>query len=132
MIDTNKMLYGSMLSGFSNNDDKPFSASYAGGILAAGHFAGPIRASTAMDNADDISQIQVRLTNVETFYRLLQGTFQVDYPTSGTRTYSVELFSYFSGGTLFVDCYIINQSGGSVTIPAITFDCLASLFLTPF
>jgi hypothetical protein len=132
MIDTNKLLYGSMFSGFSNDAiDVPFSASYAGGSLAAGTAAGPIRASRVLDNADDISHVQVQFSGLESFYRLVKGVTQVDYPTRGTRTYSIEVFTYYSGGTLYVDSYLINQTGVSQSIPAVTFNCLASTFITP-
>jgi len=134
MIDTNKSQYAGQYSGFANKDiDVPFSASYAGGSLTAGHYAGPVRATVALDNSDDISSIKVKLTGLESFYRMLEGTFYKNFPNSASPSYQVELFSYYKGGLLYVDAYISNQSqtGSTVTVPAFTMDCLACLYQTP-
>lgn len=132
-VDTNKVQYTSEWSGFKNVlPDVPFSASYVGGTLAAGAFTGPIRASAAINNTNEISQLQIRFTGIETFWRLLPGTFFIDYPSPTSLSYQIEVFSYFENGSIFMDAYIVNESAGSVTIPAITFDCNASLFIAPF
>jgi hypothetical protein len=133
MIDINKIQFSNEFSGFGNDaSDMPFSASYAGSIIAAGKYFGPVRATLSLTNTDDIGQIKVRFTGLESFYRVVNGSTQVDYPNTGSRTYSVQINTYYSGGLFYVDSYIVNQSGSSVTVPAITFDCIASTFLTPF
>jgi hypothetical protein len=135
MIDTNKAQYGGQFSGFANKEHQlPFSASYAGGTITSGHYNGPIRATLSLDNADDISHVMVKFTGIETFYRILEGTFQADYPNRASRRYSIQAFSYYKSGLLYVDAYAIWQSdagAGNAVVPAFTMDCLASLYQTP-
>lgn len=132
MIDTNKIHHASEFSGFANKEiDIPFSASYAGGSIAPGQYKGPIRATVALDNVDDISCVKVKFTGIELFYRILEGTFQVDYPNGALRAYSIEVFTYYKGGLLYVDAYVINQQGSTSSTAAFTMDCLASLYQAP-
>lgn len=121
-----------MFSGFSNNIIKaPFSASYAGGSIPAGGYRGPIRATIPLNNTNDISHVEVRFAGIESFYRLLTGYFQVDYPDSGNRKYSIQVMSYYKDKQLYVDGYVIDQQGGTPITPAFTMECLASLYKTP-
>lgn len=132
MIDTNKTQFAGEFSGFANDEiNIPFSASYSGGSISAGSYRGPIRATKVLDNSNDISHIQVRFTGIETFYRLLDGYFQIDYPSRGSREYSIQVMSYYKDGLLYVDGYVIDQQGGTPSTPAFTMDCIASLYKTP-
>lgn len=133
MIDINKIQYVSELSGFgSDATNIPFSATYGGSTIAAGKYFGPVRATLAVNNTNDISQIKVQLSGLESFYRVINGFTQPDYPNTATRTYSVQVTTYYSAGILYVDSYIINQTGSPLSVPGITFNCIASTFLTPF
>lgn len=131
MIDTNKLQYGSMLGGFSNNEpDILFSTTFTGGSMSPGQYSGPHRASAPMDNASNISQIIVRFTGIESHYRLVNGYLQVEYPTQDIIDYAIVAMTYFSGGNVVVDFYIVAH--WTVNVPAITFSCIASTFLPPF
>lgn len=132
-VDTNILQYSSEWSGFKNVlPDIPFSASYAGGTLLSGGYTGPIRASAAINNTNEVSQVQVNFGGLESFYRLLPGTFFELYPSAASPQYEIEAFSYFTNGNITCDFWISNQSAGSVSVPAITFNCNASLFIAPF
>ena len=131
-VNTNIILASSLFSGFMNDDIVPFSASVSSQNISAGGYIGPIRASVALTNTNSISQVQIRYSGVDSFTRLLPGNIVYNVPNSSSPTYQIESFSYFSGGTLYVDSYISNQTGGTITIPAITFDCSASINRAPF
>lgn len=137
MLDTNTIVASNDYSGFKNYSAVSFSTVYAGGTIASGGYTGPIRATTALNNTNAVTAVQVQYTNIETFYRQLPGYSFVDYPSAGTRTYQIQSFSYFTGGNLIIDSYISNQTGnvvapGPVTVPAITFNCRAFLYSAPF
>lgn len=132
MIDTNKIISTNAFSGFQNYTSVPFSTSIAGQNLGAGAFIGPIRATTPLNNTNAISQILIQYSGLDAFTRLLPGSIVVDYPNINSASYEIESFSYYSGGNLVVDTYISNQTGGTVVIPAITFNVTASLYVAPF
>lgn len=133
MINTNNLIFISTLAGFGQyTPTVSFSASISAQSLGAGNFIGPIRAEVALNNENAISQVQIQYSGLDSFTRILPGNILVNYPNAGSASYQVQSYSYFSGGILFVDSYIINETGGSVSIPAITFNCTADLFAAPF
>jgi len=134
MIDTNKMHYSGEFSGFGN--DKPrttFSASFAGASIVAGSYRGPIRATLALNNSDDISEVSVQFTGIDTPWRVVNGALFVNYPKTDSLViqYQIEVFCYYLGGLLYVDAYISNQIGSTVTVPAFTLNCAATAYLIP-
>lgn len=131
MIDVDKLVFCSLFSGLSNNNTVSFSTTFSGGNISPGQYK-LVRASAPLDNSNDISQVIFQLTGFESFYRLLNGVTQVDYPNSGSRTYSIETFSYSKNGIVYVDCYVINQGGTTLSAPSFTLTCLASTFVAPF
>lgn len=132
MIDTNIIASGSEFAGFKNYMEATFSTSYAGGSIGAGSYVGPIIASTPLNNTNAVSEAQIQYVGLDTFWRLIPGSLAIDYPTAGTRQYQVNTLVYFTGGNLVIDNYVVNQTGGSVSVPAITFNCRGFLFLAPF
>lgn len=132
-IDTNIIIASSRIPGFKNtNPGVPFSVVFGGGLLATGAFVGAIRASTPLDNADQISEVQAQLSGLESFTREVEGSIVLNVPNNAAPTYQIEIMSYFTGGALIVDTYISNQTGGTITLPAITFNFTAFLFKAPF
>jgi len=134
MIDTNKVQFAGTASGFENHEiDVPFSANYSGGNIASGSYVGPIRASISLDNSEDISHVVVRLSGIETFFRVVNGYFQIDYPNRDIafRQYSIQVSTYYSSGSLIVDAYVINQYFTTVSVPGFTLECIASLYRIP-
>jgi hypothetical protein len=83
-------------------------------------------------NIDSIGSVEVQYSGVESFYRLIPGVAQADYPNTGSRTYSIETMTYIKSGQIFVDSFIINQIGSNVSIPDITFNCIAKMYRVPF
>jgi len=131
-VNTNIIVAGSQFSGFKNYKSGTGSVTYAGGSIAAGSYTGPIRATIAMDNTNAVSEVQIRYTGIETFWRYVPGYIFHNYPTRTATDYQIQTFVYFIGATLYIDNYISNQTAGSVVVPAITFDVKASLYLQPF
>lgn len=131
-VNTNTIVSASEFSGFQNYGSATFSTSVAGQNIGVGAYLGPLRATTALNNANSVSQIQVQYSGIDSNYRLLPGYIQMIIPSAAAPNYEIQSYSYFNGGTLYVDSYISNQTGSTQTIPAITFNCRAFLFLAPF
>jgi hypothetical protein len=130
-VNTNVIVAGSQFAGFKNYRAVTFSAAYAGGTLLTGTYA-QVTASTSLDNTNAVSEVQIQFSGLETFYRLAPGVIDVSYPTVGTAQYSIICNVYFIDTTLYIDSYIVNQTAGSVVVPAISFDCRAFLYIAPF
>jgi hypothetical protein len=130
-VNLNKIIASSAFSGFSNSSSVSFSSSIAGQTIAAGHYVSS-SAFAALNNANSISQVQINLGGLESFWRLLPGVLIINYPNSSAPSYQIELFSYFTGGLLKVDTYVSNQTGAGVAIPTITINCRGFVFNSPF
>lgn len=113
---------------FKSYNIKPFSSSIAGQTLSAGTFVSTT-ATTTVDNTNAVTQVQTRYSGLESFYRVINGCAISNYVVN---TYQIQTLYYFTATTLTVQTIVINQTGGNVTIPAITIDCRAFLFLAPF
>lgn len=131
MIDTSKIIAASAFSGFKNYTAKEFSVSVPAQALGAGDFV-QYSASTTLDNTNAVSQVQIRYTGLETFWRIVPGSVGARFPTYSAADYEITTLVYFSGGTLSVYSFIVDQTGLGTSIPDITIDCKASLFLAPF
>lgn len=118
----------SSASGFKNYLTSTFSVTIPTQTLAVGGYT-IVTASTPLNNANSISQVQVNWGGLETIYRILNG-YMFDY--FGGATYEVQSYYYFTGTNLVVETSVSNQSGGPVTIPTITINCRGFLFLAPF
>jgi hypothetical protein len=140
-INLNNVQYTNLFDGFKNYDNKTGSNSIhqllglsAGTsvVVTAGSYIGPVSITIPLNNSNAVSQVLVQYGGLESFYRLLPGIIIVDYPDAGSASYQIQSISYYSGGNLHIDNYVINETGGSVTVPDITFNCTASLFKAPF
>lgn len=132
MINTNIIISTNGFQGFQNYTTASFSSSYAGGNILGGSFAGPIRASTALNNTNAVGIVEVQFSGLDAFTRLLPGFIVVNYPSNLSPSYQIEVLSYYAGGNLTCDVYISNQTGSTITVPAITFIYQADLYQAPF
>lgn len=131
-VNTNIIISDNSFSGFKNYTTASFSAVFTTQAILIGKFVGPIRATTPLNNANSVTQVQIQYSGLDAFTRILPGVIIHNVPTSNSPSYQIESFSYFTGGNLIVDSYVINESAGTITPPTITFNCRAFLFLAPF
>lgn len=131
-IDTNIIISTNLFAGFQNYTSSTFSVAYSGGNITAGSFAGPVRATTPLNNSNAVSIIEVQFSGLESFTRFIPGSIAIDYPNTTSPSYQIEVLVYYTGGNLVADAYIVNQTGATVTIPAITFNYTAKLYQPPF
>lgn len=137
MIDTNRIVAASQFAGFKNYESVTFSVKYAGATIPTTNFVGPIRASTPLNNSNAVSEVQVQIVGLDSFWRYIPGQSVAAYPTGATEAYQVQTLAYYSGGSLVIDTYIINTTGsvvapGDVVIPALTINCRGFLYNAPF
>jgi len=131
-INTNIILATSGFSGFGNYKSVSFSVGIPSQGLGVNSYIGPYTASAALNNSNAVTEVQLQYTGLDSFWREVPGYIAIIVPNAGAATYEVQSFTYFKNGSVYVDTYISNQSGSTVTIPAITVNCRAFLFIAPF
>lgn len=128
MLDFGKVFMTSTADGFKNYGNASFSTTISGGSLGAGAFVSAT-ATTSLSNSNSITQVSTQYSGLESFWRTINGVFVGNY---GGGNYQVQTFYYFTSTTLSVVTVVVNQTGGTITIPTITINCRAFLFQTPF
>lgn len=118
----------SSASGYKNYLASTFTSTIPAQVLAPGGFV-TSTASTPLNNANSISQVQVNWGGLETFYRILNGYIFERYAGA---TYEVQSYYFFDATNLNVTTIVSNQTAGNVNIPTITITCRGFLFLAPF
>jgi len=131
-INTNIILATSGFSGFGNYKSVSFNVGIPSQGLGVNSYIGPYTASAALNNSNAVTEVQLQYSGLDSFWREVPGNISIIVPNAGAATYEVQSFTYFKNGSVYVDTYISNQSGSTVTIPAITVNCRAFLFIAPF
>ena len=131
-INTNIILATSGFSGFGNYKSVSFNVGIPSQGLGVNSYIGPYTASAALNNNNAVTEVQLQYSGLDSFWREVPGNISIIVPNAGAATYEVQSFTYFKNGSVYVDTYISNQSGSTVTIPAITVNCRAFLFIAPF
>ena len=128
MTDISQIIYLSTLSGLANNQAESFSVTIPYQSLAV-NTAIIYTASLAMDNTGSISQTQIRYTDRDDNWYVLNGTFSF---TDSSGDFTITSRAYFSENTLNVQNYIANVTFGSINLPDFVIDCRGFLFDPPF
>lgn len=128
MIDPSKLAAASAMNGFKNYLVGTFSVTIPGQTLPAGGFVSAI-ASTALNNANSISQVQLQYSGVATNYFIVNGSLNTFWDSGN---YEIESYYYFDGINLNVFTVVVNQTAGNYVIPTIVINCRGFLFLAPF
>ena len=131
-VNTNIILATSKFSGFGNYKSVSFSATIPSQGIAVSSYIGPYTASATLNNTNAVTEVQLQYSGLDSFWREVPGWVDILVPNAGAASYEVRSITYFKNGSVYVDTYIINQTGGTITIPAITVNCRASLFIAPF
>lgn len=116
----------SQFPGFKNYTIVSLTGSIPGQTLAAGHFA-QTTISTPLNNTNAVSQVQLQYSGVNSNYFVIPGFQQ--YNPSGT--YQIESLVYYVSGNINILTLVSNQTAGSITIPTITLNAVAFLFVSP-
>lgn len=137
ILDLSKIQFISELDSFKNYNVTPTTFSFVipSQNLAASGSGTPVTfgsGSTPLNNSNAVSRIKVQYSGVESTWRVVQGTITTEYPDWTTPTYQIVTIVFFTGGNLFVSTYVINETAGTITIPNITVNVSAALFLAPF
>jgi hypothetical protein len=120
--------FDSSLAGLENYDDDLFNFPVDAHNLAAGNVS-KWTTTWPLSNTNSISTIHLNYGGLETVWRYTSGAMTLTY---GGGTYQVETLTYYSGSSLVVETYIINQTGGVVAIPAFNVNVHVYLYNAPF
>src|SRR6266404_4873728 len=118
----------SELDGFKNYLSSTFSNTFTSQVIATNGFISAT-ASSALNNTNSISQVQLQYSGESNNYYILNGTILTNWDSSKLQ---IQSYYYFDATNLNVFTVLVNQSGGNYTIPTITVNIRAFLFLAPF
>jgi hypothetical protein len=125
-LKTDSLQFAGSLGGFANNESTSFFFNIDAHTLGAGQ-ADLWSTTWTLNNTTDISSLQINYAGLETVWRYLSGAL-----TLHMGTYDVETVAYYQSGQLVIQTYTINQTGGSVSVPAFFLNVRAFLFNAPF
>ncbi len=122
-----QVIFASTFAGLGQNEGVDFSISVPSQGMAA-NAAVIYTASTIMANEDSIPQVQIQFLGLDSSWWLLEGI----YFYTADPTFLISTRPYFSNGSLFVQNFILNISGGGITLPAFAVNCRGFLYDAPF
>jgi hypothetical protein len=131
MPNLSKLNMSSEFASLKNSVKKDVSLAVSSFSLAVGSYSRKTL-TIPLDNENAVSTIKIRYNGLQTVWRPLPGYVITNFPVYNAPSYQVQTFSYYKDGLLYIDTYISNQTGGSVTVPAFTLEVSADLYLTPF
>ena len=131
-VNTNIILATSKFSGFGNYKNVSFSVTIPSHSIAVNTIDGPYTALDTLDNTNAVTEVQLQYSGLDLFWREVSGSVIKIVPDAGAPIYEIGSSTYFKNGSVYVDTYIINLIGSTITIPDITVNCKASLFIAPF
>ena len=125
MIDITKVIFASTTDTLKNYDSETGSIAVTSTSYSAGQYK-TFSTSIPLDYVDSINQKLFNFTTDSDKYYV--GDIQV----SLNANFDAQVRSNIVGRTLFVDCFVINQTGGTVSNPAFTLNIEVRRFTGPF
>lgn len=122
----------SFFSTFLNNGEGLASVSLPSTSLASG--ASQSQSTTIQLPADveNVVDIRVKFDGLDTFWREAVNSNQLYNPSFGTPTWYYGMYYKISGNVLTLSAYIYNNSGGTLSSPAMTVYWDVDFFIAPF
>lgn len=134
-IDLQKTQYISSLSGFRRKFTYNVTNPLPGYSLPTGTFVA-IQTDLTFTNPGavlgDISSIQIKYDGLETFWRHLDGFVFSQYPNFVSPDYEITALTFFTPTQHSLYIYIVNQTAGTVNVPAFTLRYKLTTYDTPF
>lgn len=134
-VDLQKTQYVSTLSGFKNKYLYDVSSAIPGYSLTVGTYVAVTITLTFLNPGavlGDISSVQIKYDGLDTFWRVVEGFVFTDYPSSAVRDYEITTLTYFTNTSYIIYMYIVNETAGTVVVPAFTFRYRLNTFDSPF
>lgn len=125
-----KTLYDSALAGLANYNSTSFNFTITSHSLPTANVTA-WNSQWPLNNANAISAVQINYSGVETVWRPIAGASAINVPYVGTQ-YQLETITYYSGGNFKISTYVINETGGTITIPLIIVNVRIFLYNAPF
>jgi len=121
-----------LFAGFGNNNvATPTPITYASQFIGTGTYS-QFSIRVPLPSHNPIVQIQIMYGGLESFWRLLPGVSIVDFPDAGAAQYQIETYSFFDDTSLYINGYVINQTGGTITFPGMTLAAKFFVYNAPF
>jgi hypothetical protein len=131
MPNLSKLNMSSQFASLKNYANVDFSLAVGGFTIPAGGYSRRT-VTYPLNNTNAISSIKIRYNGLQSWWRPLPGYVITNFPVYNAPDYQIQTFSYYKGGLLYIDTYISNQTGGTVSIPGFTIEVSADLYIAPF
>lgn len=131
MINLQKLNMSSHFAGLKNYLDTSFGIGVASQSLGAGSYI-RVTGTTPVNVANGIPLVKIRYNGLQANWRPLPGYVITNFPVYDWPDYQIQTFCYIKNGLLYIDTYISNQAGVTVSIPNITIEVLVSFYIAPF
>ena len=122
--------FASALAGLANYESVSFYFSIPSQNIPVG-MAVQYDTTWPLNNTDAVSATQIHYSGIEDDWRYCSGCSILEVPYTGTQ-YELQTHSHYTGGNLRIDTFVVNQTGGTVTIPDIIVNVRAFLYNAPF
>jgi hypothetical protein len=119
--------FASFLAGLENYNNVPFFFSVDAQTLPAGGVS-KWQTDVPISNTNAITSLQLAYT-LDNVWRFTSGAITLTYNAG---QFQVETLTYYSGSNLHVETYVINQTGGSLSLGQFFVNLRVSLFNAPF
>jgi hypothetical protein len=127
-LKVSQLQFAGSLGGLANYDTASFHFTVNAQTLAVGNVS-EWTTVWAMDNTNSISGVQINYAGLETVWRYCGGAVVVNFDSGN---YQLETLTYYLGNLFHVETYVINQTGGSLSIPQFDVNVRLFLYNAPF
>lgn len=125
-LDITKVIFATTIGTFKNLPTRTGSISVPSQSYTAGQYR---TFSTTIDLGEDEALTQILQNYSFDSSKWWSGSFVQVNPNSN---FIAQTRMNTSGSTLNITLFVVNQTGGTVSVPAFTLDIKAKRFLTPF
>lgn len=128
-MDLTKTLYASFFAGFKNKYSSPRTFNYdidsfdldPGDVLS-------ITVTITLDNESDVTEAMVKYDGIEDFWRVMEGYAATSMPSWAAAEYEIQTLIFFEDNNLIFYTTIVNETAGTITIPAFTLRFIYNLY----
>lgn len=137
-IDLSKLIYHSSFSGLGSSSTTSISSNIPSSTVGLSPTV--FTASVLFSNKGSVSQVEIQFTGLDSVWYIFKGHLENFYTSGNVWTnnivntaYGVDIDSSYTSNSLVLTISLYNYSiSPTVTTPAFTVNCNASLYNTPF
>jgi hypothetical protein len=126
-VNIQDLIFSSVLSGLGNYQSTDYSKAVTAHSLGVGAYT-RWDIQVPYTRSDTISLTKVQYTDLEPEWRPNYGVIIYNHPTG----YQIQTITYYTDKVLHLDTIIVNQTGGTINVPAFTINARTTFYRAPF